>query len=115
MRCLPISGFRGSNRTVDRRGNVENLRSRLQQVWRTLRDIFYGMTVYEWVRELDKSRGEIERVFILIVFGQFVGVPILPPYYVLRLLPYAVPRLEGWRRSVLRERDLTDLFDQEIG
>jgi len=26
-----------------------------------------------------------------------------------------VPRIEAWRRSMLRERDLTDLFDQEIG
>jgi len=73
------------------------------------------MTVYEWVREFDKARGEAERIFTLIVFGELLGVPILPPYYVLRLLPYAVPRLEGWRRSLLRERDLTDLFDQEIG
>ncbi len=88
---------------------------RLKEWMRALRDILYGMTVYEWVREFDKARGELERVFTLIVFGQFLGVPILPPYYVLRLLPYAVPRLEGWRRSVLRERDLTDLFDQEIG
>jgi hypothetical protein len=26
-----------------------------------------------------------------------------------------VPSLENWRRSMLRERDLTDLIDQEIG
>lgn len=95
-------------------------------VWATIRDrirgtvrgageIIYGMTVYEWVRECRKSRGELERIFILIVYGELLGVPILPPYYVLRLLPYAVPRIESWRRSMLRERDLTDLFDQDIG
>jgi hypothetical protein len=53
-------------------------------------------------------------MFILIVFGDLLGVPIIPPYYTLRLLPYAVPQLESWRRSMLRERDVTDLCDREI-
>jgi anion-transporting ArsA/GET3 family ATPase len=44
-----------------------------------------------------------------------LGVPILPPYYALRLLPYVVPLVEGWRTSMLRERDMTDMFDLEIG
>jgi hypothetical protein len=80
-----------------------------------IREVFYGMTVYDWVRELDKARNERERLFTMIVFGDLIGVPLLPPYYVLRLIPYIVPNLEGWRRSMLRERDFTDLFDQEIG
>jgi len=29
-------------------------------------------------------------------------------------LPYVVPRMAGWKRSMLRERDLTDLCDAEI-
>jgi hypothetical protein len=80
-----------------------------------IREVFYGMTVYDWVRELDKARNERDRLFTMIVFGDLIGVPLLPPYYVLRLVPYIVPNLEGWRRSMLRERDFTDLFDQEIG
>ena len=82
---------------------------------RTLRDVIYGMTLYEWAREMEKARGEQERLFTLIVYGDLIGVPILPPYYYLRLLPYIVSSMEGWRRSMLRERDLTDLFDQDIG
>jgi hypothetical protein len=91
------------------------VRDRIRRTVRGAGEIIYGMTVYEWVRECRKSRGELERIFILIVYGELLGVPILPPYYVLRLLPYAVPRIECWRRSMLRERDLTDLFDQDIG
>lgn len=96
-------------------GRWKRMTDRLRELGCSLRDILYGMTAYEWVREFDKARGEVERIFTLVVFGPLLGVPTLPPYYALRLLPYAVPRLEGWRRSLLRERDLTDLFDQEIG
>jgi len=68
------------------------------------------MTVFEWVRDMQRKRGEIERLFVLITFGDIVGIPILPPYYTLRLLPYIVPTINRWKRSLLRERDLTDLI-----
>jgi hypothetical protein len=81
---------------------------------KTLGDMIYGATIYEMVRDLNKQRSYIEHLFILIVFGEFLGIPILPPYYTLRLLPYVVPNITGWKRTMLRERDLTDLCDQEI-
>jgi hypothetical protein len=56
-----------------------------------------------------RKRGEMERLFALIVFGDLVGLPVLPPYYTLRLLPYVVPMTSRWKRSLLRERDWTDL------
>jgi hypothetical protein len=46
----------------------------------------------------------------LVSFGDLLGVPILPPYYTLRLLPYVVPQINAWRRRMLREKDLTDLI-----
>jgi hypothetical protein len=53
----------------------------------------------------------MERLFALIVFGDIIGLPILPPYYALRLLPYTVPVINRWKRSLLRERDWTDLTE----
>jgi hypothetical protein len=93
----------------------ERWQERLRRLVKALGQMFYGATVYDWVRELQKERGMVERLFVLAVFGDVLGVPILPPYYALRLLPYVVPSIEGWRYSMLRERDLTDLFDGEIG
>jgi hypothetical protein len=90
------------------------LQERLRGWAKMIGEMFYGMTVYEMVRDLNKERGMIERLFILAVFGDVLGVPILPPYYAMRLLPYVVPHIQGWRHSMLRERDLTDLCDQEI-
>ena len=85
----------------------------LKHMWQAttgwLRGFLYGMTYYEMVRTLRKERADREHLFLLISFGDLIGVPILPPYYSLRLLPFVVPMLTSWRRSVLRERDLTDL------
>ena len=74
-------------------------------------EMIYGATIYEMVRDLQQHRARIERLFVLIVFGDLLGVPILPPYYALRLLPYVVPSIETWKRSMLRERDLTELAE----
>jgi len=82
--------------------------------FRALGDIIYGASVYEMTRDLNKERAHLEHLFILIVFGDFLGIPVLPPFYTLRLLPYVAPNITGWKRSMLRERDLTDLCDQEI-
>ena len=40
------------------------------------------------------------------LFGDMLGVPVLPPYYAMRLLPFVVPQIETWKRSILREREL---------
>ena len=73
-----------------------------------LREMLYGFYAYEFERQALEMRGEIESAFMLITFGDMIGVPVLPPLYSLRLLPYVVPNIEKWKRRVMRERDLSD-------
>ncbi len=73
-----------------------------------LREITYGMAAHDMTRSALRSRASMEHLFILITMGDLVGVPILPPYYSLRLLPYVVPQISTWKRSMLREKDVTD-------
>jgi hypothetical protein len=75
---------------------------------RALAEILYGLAIHEQVRALARQRGSLEHLFVLISFGDLLGVPILPPYYSLRLLPFIVPLINNWRRRMLRERDLMD-------
>ncbi len=78
--------------------------------WRLwFRGFFYGMALYDGVMMFRKQRADMEHLFVLIVFGDLVGVPIIPPYYTLRLLPFIVPAIGNWKRRMLREKDLTDL------
>jgi hypothetical protein len=47
---------------------------------------------------------------MLMILGDMLGFPILPPYYSLRLLPYAIPNVKGWKHRFYRERDFTDVI-----
>ncbi len=77
---------------------------------RTLGEVIYGMSLHDMVRFSQREKAALEHLFILVSFGDLLGVPILPPYYSLRLLPYVVPQINTWRRRMLREKDLTDLI-----
>jgi hypothetical protein len=79
-----------------------------QRVTKAVREVIYGMAAHDTARFALKTRGSMEHLFILITMGDLLGVPILPPYYSLRLLPYVVPQVKTWKRRMLRERDLTD-------
>jgi hypothetical protein len=87
----------------------EDVQDRLRRTAHAAREFIYGATIFDWVRDLRRQRGEVERLFVLITFGDIIGLPILPPYYTLRLLPYIVPTIHRWKRGLLRERDWTDL------
>jgi hypothetical protein len=74
----------------------------------SIREFLFGLTGYEFAQQALEIRGSMESLFMLVAFGELVGVPVLPPYYALRLLPFVVPGIATWKRRVLRERDLSD-------
>ena len=80
----------------------------LKGVWHGLRQTIYGMAAHDMSRAALRTRASMEHLFILITMGDLLGVPILPPYYSLRLLPYVVPQISTWKRRMLRERDASD-------
>jgi hypothetical protein len=95
-------------------GEKEGVFQGLERLRQGLRQFLYGMTVHELDVETRRARAELEQLFMLIVFGDLIGLPILPPYYSMRLLPHILPSVRRWKRTVLRERDLTDLARVDI-
>ena len=81
---------------------------------KALREFMYGLTVHELHLESRNERTHLDHLFMLIVFGDLVGLPLLPPYYALRLLPFIIPGMNLWKRSILREKDLTDLAKVDL-
>jgi hypothetical protein len=73
-----------------------------------LREFFYGMIGYEFEEHAVQIRSSMESLFMAITFGDMLGLPVIPPYYGLRLLPFVVPNIETWKRRTLREREFSD-------
>jgi hypothetical protein len=73
-----------------------------------LREFIYGMTGHEFARHAVATRASLETIFMAVSMGDMIGLPVIPPYYSLRLLPYVVPQISTWKRRMLREKDLTD-------
>ena len=89
----------------------EGLRHRLRRI---LGELAFGMTTYEFARHALATRIAMDNVFLLVVVGDIIGVPVMPPYYSLRLLPFVVPEIATWKRRVLRERDFTDEHEFDL-
>ncbi len=76
--------------------------------WTNAKEVLYGMAQHDMSRYALRTRASMEHLFILITMGDMIGIPILPPYYSLRLLPYVVPQISTWKRRLLREKDVSD-------
>ncbi len=77
-----------------------------------LKSITYGMALHDQVSGVLRTRMHVEHLFMLMTLGDMIGFPILPPYYSLRILPYAIPNIATWKRRAFRERDFTDIIMQ---
>ncbi len=78
------------------------------------RDFLYGLSGFEFTRHALQLRHERETLFMLVMYGDLIGVPVMPPYYSLRLLPYVVPEIATWKRSVLREKELWEREEYDL-
>ncbi len=79
-----------------------------------VREFFYGMLGMEFAGHALEMRGALENMFVLGIAGDMLGIPIMPPYYSLKLLPYVVPQLGTWKRRMVREREFTDEHDYHL-
>jgi hypothetical protein len=63
------------------------------------------MIGYEFAQHAVEHRAALETLFMVSTVGDMIGLPVIPPYYSLRLLPYVVPEVSTWKRRVLREKE----------
>jgi hypothetical protein len=90
----------------------ENVRVQLM-TWKdglikAIGEFIYGASTYDMVNYAARLRAETENIFMLTVFGDLLGLPIMPPYYSMRLLPYVLPLVATWKRRILREKDFLE-------
>jgi hypothetical protein len=95
-------------------GAKEEEPDRARGVMAILREIAYGVAGYEFARHAMAMRASLETIFMVCVVGDVIGIPVLPPFYSLRVLPFVVPEIATWRRRVLREKHFSEEHDFDL-
>jgi hypothetical protein len=84
----------------------------LYRIRRMASDFIFGMSTYDLYREtLHIARSYKDSLYLLLL-GEFLGIPFISNYYTLRLLPYLVGELEGFKKRNLRDRDILEVISE---
>jgi hypothetical protein len=81
---------------------------RLRRGWQILKQIVWGLFVFDLYTENMKMRVRYNDAVNLLIFSETLGIPLMNSYVSMRLLPYFLGELEGWRRREMREREVLD-------
>ena len=93
---------------------TRRLLDRFDGAWAAVRQFVYGLTGYEFSRHALELRHEMEAVFMVVTLGDLIGVPILPPIYSLRLVPYVVPEITTWKRNMARRKEFWEKDEYDL-
>lgn len=105
-----MSSRRTDSVTQERRQHPRGL----EHLWDTLKEVTFGLTGYEFVKHATHIRADMENLFLLVTLGDLIGIPVLPPYYSLRLLPFIVPQVASWKRRVLRPKEFWEKGEYDL-
>lgn len=86
----------------------------LRQSWQAFKYFLYGLTGHPFVRHSLEMKHDAEALFLVVTFGDLVGVPVMPPVYSLRLLPYVVPKIEKWQRQLARRKEFWEKEEYDL-
>jgi hypothetical protein len=82
--------------------------------WQAIKDFIYGLTGYQFVHHAREMKHEAETLFLLVTLGDLVGLPIMPPVYSLRFLPYVAPEIVKWKRQLARKKEFWEKEEYDL-
>lgn len=74
-----------------KRKRDERKEERKQSPWKVLKEVVYGMFAHGHISSAVRFKMYHEHLFMLITLGDILGIPVLPPYYSLKILPTPSP------------------------
>ena len=84
------------------------LRERLRRVILVARQFLWGFFFFEMSHELQKEKARYSDAVNLVIVGELLGLPLMNSVITLRLLPYLLPELDGWKQRQLSESDIIE-------
>jgi hypothetical protein len=82
--------------------------SRWKRALQVAKEALWGLFFFDFYSENMKMRIRYNDAVNLLVFSEQLGIPLMNSYVSMRLLPYFVGELEGWKRRELREREILE-------
>ena len=82
--------------------NFAEIKNRLKKA---LSEFIYGFTVHGHVEVIKKQIMLHDLTFMSLLYGDMLGIQLMPPIYKLRLLPHFFPLIELWKKEVLKEKE----------
>lgn len=55
-----------------------------------------------------KMRYHLDLMFITLLYGDMLGIPLISPIYKLNLLVLYYPLIEKWKLEIVKDKDITD-------
>jgi hypothetical protein len=86
----------------------------MSRSWLVLSDFFYGMTGYQFAHHARELKQDSESLFLIVTLGDLVGIPIMPPAYSLRLLPYTVLKIGNWKLQLARRKEFWEKAEYDL-
>ncbi len=75
--------------------------------WR-IRALFWGLLFFDLWRQLEAERRRYQDALNVVLMGELLGIPMMTTTLTLRLLPYLLPDLSGWKRRELEEHEILE-------
>ncbi len=83
-------------------------RGRLRRAIGAAREILWGLALYDSYHETMVEAQRHRDAFDVLILGEMLGIPLMNTTIGLRLLPYAVGDLQGFRVRFLREHEVLE-------
>ncbi|HET8850978.1 MAG TPA: hypothetical protein VFN02_00485 [Ktedonobacteraceae bacterium] len=104
---LTTSDAEGPSRPP-REAQQASWRGWLRQAMQVARQFLWGFFFFEMFHELQKEKARYSDAVNLIIVGELLGLPLMNSVIALRLLPYLLPELDGWKHRQLSEVDIIE-------
>lgn len=104
---LTTSDAEGASRPP-REAHRATWRERLRRAMQVARQFFWGFFFFEMFHELQKEKARYSDAVNVVIVGELLGLPLMNSVITLRLLPYLLPELDGWKHRQLSEADIIE-------
>ena len=79
----------------------EKWKKRLDTAWEWTRLFFYGASFDKRMGVVRKEAHDVNDEVMLLLFGDYLGIPNPLSYYMIELLPYVAKDIPGWERRMM--------------